>query len=289
MVGEELPPLPPLTARHWFFIIQIFEQLSCPEKQLPWNFSLCWNIFYLSGLLRNLCLPWKTVCPESTVLIYIFNHPDFWTTYPCPEKQSLPRNFSLHWNIFYLSGFLSKFCLPWKTECALNSLYWICHFYHSEFWTICACPEKQSCPEIFHCIQYSFYIQDFWATCACPEKQNLTWNFSLYSNIVYISGFLSNVSLPWKQSLPENFQAGGDGRPPAAPPRTPLWIKSAPVGYRYVQVWIIAKRWTRRPFGWLLEILQKNWSFDQEQKREFWTWFCMCGCGSGFPFGYGQP
>jgi len=39
MLGEELPSLPPLTARHWFFFIQIFEQLSCSEKELPWNFS----------------------------------------------------------------------------------------------------------------------------------------------------------------------------------------------------------------------------------------------------------
>ena len=24
-----------------------------------------------------------------------------------------------------------------------------------------ACPEKQSCPEIFHCMEYTFYIQIF--------------------------------------------------------------------------------------------------------------------------------
>ena len=45
MVGEELPSLPPLTVRHGFFIIQIFEQLSCSEKQsCPETFH-CVEIF----------------------------------------------------------------------------------------------------------------------------------------------------------------------------------------------------------------------------------------------------
>ena len=71
------------------FIIQIFEKLSCSVKtELPWNFSLCWNIFNLSGLLSNLWLALKNrVCPEFTVLnIYIFNHSEFWTTCACHEK-----------------------------------------------------------------------------------------------------------------------------------------------------------------------------------------------------------
>jgi len=42
---------------------------------------------------------------------------------------------------------------------------------YQEFWATCACPEKQSCPENFHCIEIFFTIQDFWATCACPENR----------------------------------------------------------------------------------------------------------------------
>ena len=61
---EELPSLPPLTARHWFFIIQIFEQLSCPEKQS------CPKTFH---------------CAE---IFFIFQ--DFWATCAIPEKQSVP-------------------------------------------------------------------------------------------------------------------------------------------------------------------------------------------------------
>jgi len=33
------------------------------KAELPWNFSLCGNIFYLSGLLSNLRLPWKQSFP----------------------------------------------------------------------------------------------------------------------------------------------------------------------------------------------------------------------------------
>jgi len=66
-------------------------------------------------------------------------------------------------------------------------------FIIQDFWSTCACPEKQSCPEIFHCIEIFFIFQDFWATCACPE------------NRVY----------------PENFQAGGAAAP-LPPLRTPM-------------------------------------------------------------------
>ena len=44
------------------------------KSELPWSFSLCWNIFYLSGLLSNLWLALKNrMCPQVTVLnIYRF-------------------------------------------------------------------------------------------------------------------------------------------------------------------------------------------------------------------------
>jgi len=47
MVGGELLSLPPLTARHWFFIIQIFEQLSCREKQSRPETFHCVEIFFI--------------------------------------------------------------------------------------------------------------------------------------------------------------------------------------------------------------------------------------------------
>jgi len=78
--------------------------------------------------------------------------------------------------------------LALKTECALNTLYRIYIFYHSEFWT----------------------------TCACPEKQNLPWNFSLYWNIFCLSEFSSNWACPENRICPEFFKLGV-GRPPNRP------------------------------------------------------------------------
>jgi len=53
--------------------------------------------------------------------------------------------------------------LPWKRECALNSLYWIYIFYHSHSWTTCACPEFASL--------ICFIVQNF-------EQLALALNFS---------------------------------------------------------------------------------------------------------------
>ena len=89
---------------------------------------------------------------------------------------------------------MSNLRLPWKIECALNSLYWIYTFYHSKFWTTCDCPGTQSFPWIFHCNEILFTFQDFWATCARPENR----------------------------VCPDFFQTRGGGRPPDPPPRTPL-------------------------------------------------------------------
>jgi len=63
MLGEELPSLPPLTARHWFFIIQIFEQLSCSAKRHYRDTFHCVDIFFIFQDFWATCgLPWKTEC-----------------------------------------------------------------------------------------------------------------------------------------------------------------------------------------------------------------------------------
>ena len=234
MVGEALPLLPPLTPRHWCFIIPNFEQLAldrknrvcpeifpcieytfyiqdfwatcaCPEKQsVPW---ICIEyIFLIIQNFEQIC-----ACPEKQSLPWkfslhwkIFYHLEFWTTCACPEKQSVPwihcieyteycllfkilSNLRLPWKtefalnllywiyIFYHTGVFNNLRLPWKTECALNSRYSIYIFYNSESWTTCACPEKQSLPWI-RCIDI-FYCSEFWTTCACPEKQSWSWTF----------------------------------------------------------------------------------------------------------------
>jgi len=183
MAGEELPFLPPLTARHWFYSIQIFEQLSCPEKQscsetfhcveiffifqhywatsacpekqtVPW--ILCIEYIFLILIIQNfeqLALALKNrVCPEIFHCIEIFFiFQDLWGTCACPENRVCHENFSLYLIYFSHSEFLNNFCLPWKTECALNSQLWIC----------------------------IFFIQNF-EQFALALKNSLSWNFSLY-------------------------------------------------------------------------------------------------------------
>jgi len=93
----------------------------------------------------------------------------FWTT--CPEKQSFLWNFSLYWlYTFHHSGILRNLHLPWKTV-YLEFTYWMHIFIIQDFWETCACAEKQSFPEIFHCFEIFFIIPEFWATCSCPENK----------------------------------------------------------------------------------------------------------------------
>ena len=57
-----------------------------------------------------------------------------------------------------------------------------------DFWATCACPEKQSCPEMFRCMEYTFYIQNFWSICMrLPWKTELPRYFSLYLNMYILS------------------------------------------------------------------------------------------------------
>ena len=99
-IVEQLAPAlknrvcPELTELNIYFSpFRIFEQVVLALKtELPWNFSLYWNIFYHLGFLSNLRLPWK----------------------------QLPWNFSLYWYMFYHSGFLSNLRLPWKQNLPWN-------------------------------------------------------------------------------------------------------------------------------------------------------------------------
>ena len=91
-------PLPPLTVRHWFSIIQIFEQFSCSEKQSCPETFYCVEIFFIFHDFWATCgLHWKTECALNSLYWMYFYPSEFWTTCACPEKQSLPWNFSLHW------------------------------------------------------------------------------------------------------------------------------------------------------------------------------------------------
>ena len=103
---------------------------------------------------------------------------DFWATCARPEKTEYPWNFSLYWIYF----------LPFRI-----------------FEQLCACPEKQSCPGIFHCIEYTFYIQEFWATSACPEKQSCPDIFTVLNMYFYYSGVWVTCACPENRVALEFF------------------------------------------------------------------------------------
>jgi len=174
LVGEELTSFPPLTARHWFFIIQIFEQLACPEKsELPWNFSLCWNIFLSFRTFEQLVLSLKNrVCPENFHWIEIFFiFQDFWGTWACPENRDFPEIFHCIEYSFYIQDFwatcacLEKHSVPW-IHC-IEYIFLIIQNFEQPALAL----KNKICPEFFQCIEIFFIIQDFWGTWACPENR----------------------------------------------------------------------------------------------------------------------
>ena len=146
------------TVLNIFSPFRSFEQLALALKN-----RVCLEyIFYQSGFLSNLCLPWKT-----EFALKFFTVLNILLTFRILRTLRLPWNTgcalnSLYWKyIFYQSEVLSNLRLPWKTECALNSLYWICFLTSRIFEQFCFCPENRVCPECFYCIEYIFYIQDF--------------------------------------------------------------------------------------------------------------------------------
>ena len=127
MVGEALLPLPPLTARHWYFITQNFEQLALALKnRVALNFFTVLKYFLSLRICEQLALALKNSVPWIHCIEHIF-------IISILTNFRLPWNFSLYWTCFLHSGFLSNLPLPWKTECALNSLYWIYIFIIQNF------------------------------------------------------------------------------------------------------------------------------------------------------------
>jgi len=186
-------PLKFYTVLNIFFTIQDFwATLYFPWKTEGALNSQYWlYIFYHSGVLSNLRLPWKTELPwyfHCIKHVFCINQ-EFWVTCACHEKTELPINFSLYGITFYILNF-------WAT-CACREKQRVPWFYCTEyiffiiqeFWVRFACPEKQSCPGIFHCIEYTLYIQEFWATCFAlknrvAQKFFAVWNI-LFTFIIF--------------------------------------------------------------------------------------------------------
>jgi len=84
------------TVLKYFLSFRIFEKLALALKNsVSWNFSLYWMYFFHSGVLSNFRLLWKAEgALNSLYWICNFYLQEFWATCACPEKQSLPWNFS---------------------------------------------------------------------------------------------------------------------------------------------------------------------------------------------------
>ena len=111
------------TVLKYFLSFRTFEQLvACPEKQsVPWIHCIEYIYFLIIQNFEQLAHALKNrVCPGILHCIEIFFLSGFLRNLRLPWKQSLSWNFSLYLIYFLHSGCLSNFCLPWKTECALK-------------------------------------------------------------------------------------------------------------------------------------------------------------------------
>ena len=249
-----------LNILYWNFFHLALENRVCREI-----FHCIEYIFYHSGFLSNLHLPWNTefAWKYSLYWIYIYIQ-DFWVTCPCPEKQSVPWIHCIEYIFFIIQDFWATCACLEKQSCReifhcieiffIIQDFWatspcpenrvcldICHCIDYIFviiqdcWATCACPEKQSVPWI-HYIEYTFFIiQDFWATCACPEQHELPWYFSLYWNIFIIQDCWATCTCPENRVCPEIFQDRGGGRPAPDPRLVHLWSEGLIIYYTTVR------------------------------------------------------
>jgi len=90
------------------------------KTELPWNFSLWWNIFYLSGLLGNLWIALKNrVCPEFIELnTYIYLIIKIFEQLAHALKNRVCPEIFHCIEIFLSFRILNNLRLPWKTELA---------------------------------------------------------------------------------------------------------------------------------------------------------------------------
>ena len=186
-------------------IQEFWATCACPEKQSCPEILQCMEYtFYIQNFWAIwMRLPWKTEFPwyfSEYLNMHFYFIQDFWATSACPEKQSCPEIFRcMEYTLYILNFCATCMRMPWKTEGSLNLLHWIYLFYYQEFWVTCAYPEKQSCPGIFPCIEYTLCIQEFWSACACPEKQSCLEIIRCKEYTFYIKNFWATCAWPEKQ------------------------------------------------------------------------------------------
>ena len=115
--------------------------------------------------------------------------------------------------IFSQFTILSNLRLPWKKQSCPENFHCGEYTFHiQEFWATCVCPEKQRGPWI-HSIEYSFCYSGFWGTCTCPEKQSCPGIFHCIEIFFIIQDFWATCACPENRVCPEIFMPGGAADP----------------------------------------------------------------------------
>ena len=135
------------STEHIFFLFRTFEELAlAPKKKVALEFFTVVKYFLSFRIFEQLTLALKIRGAQKCFAVWniLFTFRIF-EQFACAYEKQLPWYFSLYWTcIFYHSGFLSNFDLPWKTELPRNfSLYGI-YLLHSEFLSNLRLPWKQS-------------------------------------------------------------------------------------------------------------------------------------------------
>ena len=186
--------------------------------RLPWSFSLYSIYFSHSGFLSNLCLPRKTECALKffTASFRIFEQ------LALPRKKEFALKFFIVLNIFFIIQDMNNLHLPWKTECALKFFTGLNIFLHSVFLSnSCACPEKQICPEISHCIEILFIIQDF-EPLALALKNKVCLEFFIVLKYFVPFWIFEQLALALKTEFALKFFKPGVKTLPNYPLRVPM-------------------------------------------------------------------
>ena len=160
MLGEELPSLPLLTARHWFFIIQIFEQLSCSVKQCCHEILHYVEIFFIFQDFWATCgLPWKTEGPlNSLYWIYIFSMiQNFEQLAHALKNRVCPEIFHCI-EIFLSFRIFEELALALKIEFVMKC-FAVFHilFTFRMFQQLLLALKNRVCTENFHCIEITIF------------------------------------------------------------------------------------------------------------------------------------
>ena len=198
------------TALEYFYFSGFLRNLRLLRKQsLSWNFSLYLIYFLHSGYLSNFCLPWKTVCPELTVLNVFFILQNFEQLALPLKNRVCPENFHcIEITIF------EELALALKTEFFLKFLTALnIVFTFRIFEQLVLALKNRVCPE-FTALNTYFLSFRILNNLRLPWK--IEFVLKIFTVLKYFLSFrtFEQLELALKTEFALNF--------PPSPPRTPL-------------------------------------------------------------------